>query len=34
MTTRFRSPGAYTIVDAKEVLCDEDGIVSIVQATN
>lgn len=34
MTTRFRSPGAYAIVDTYEILCDDDGIVSVVQATD
>jgi hypothetical protein len=34
MTTRFRSPGAYAIVDAYKVLRDDDGIISVVQAAD
>jgi hypothetical protein len=30
MTTGFRSPSAYAIVDAYEVLRDDDRIVSVV----
>lgn len=34
MTTRLSRPGAYTIVDTKEVLGDNDCIVTIVQTAN
>ena len=34
MTTRLGRPGAYTIVDAEEVLRDDNGVVAIVQTAN